>query len=81
MITFKNIHVNDWTTKISFISCSLKISAVFTEKKVSQVALRWLLQTAPVTSVIIGTTKVHQLEDNCGAVGWRLTEEEVGHFS
>ena len=43
----------------------------------SQVAIRWLLQSPPVTSVIVGTTKVHQLEDNMGAAGWRLTDEEV----
>ena len=49
----------------------------FVGKTVPQVAIRWLLQTPPVTSVIIGATKVHQLEDNMGAVGWRLTEEEV----
>ena len=46
-------------------------------KTVSQVAIRWLLQSPPVTSVIVGTTKVHQLEDNMGAAGWRLTDEEV----
>ena len=49
-------------------------------KSVAQVALRWLLQTPPVTSVIIGATKVHQLEDNMGVVGWRLTEDEVCSF-
>ena len=53
------------------------ISFDFVEKSVAQVAIRWLLQSPPVTSVIVGTTKVHQLEDNMGAAGWRLTEEEV----
>ena len=48
-----------------------------TEKIPAQVAIRWLLQTPPVTSVIFGTTKMHQLEDNMGAAGWKLTEEEV----
>ena len=48
-------------------------------KTVSQVAIRWLLQSPPVTSVIVGTTKVHQLEDNMGAAGWKLNEEEVNN--
>ena len=50
---------------------------MFLGKTVPQVALRWLLQRPPVTSVITGTRTVHQLEDNMGAVGWRLSEEEV----
>ena len=50
----------------------VKRKFVFVGKTVPQVAIRWPLQTPPVTSVIIGATKVHQLEDNMGAVGWRL---------
>ncbi len=43
----------------------------------AQVAIRWLLQRPPVTSVIIGSKKIHQLGDNMGACGWKLTQEEV----
>ena len=56
------------------------IKKVFVGKTAPQVVIRWLLETPPVTSVIIGATKVHQLEDNMGAVGWRLTEEEVRFY-
>ena len=49
----------------------------FSGKTMAQVAIRWLLQKPPVTSVIIGAIKVHQLEENIGAVGFRLTEQEV----
>ena len=52
-----------------------------TGKTIAQVSIRWLLQTPPVTSVIVGATKIHQLEDNMGTVGWRLTQEEVSLFS
>jgi aryl-alcohol dehydrogenase-like predicted oxidoreductase len=34
---------------------------------VAQVAVAWLLAKASVDSVILGATKVHQLEDNLGA--------------
>ena len=48
------------------------------DKSVSQVALRWLLQKDIVSSVIIGVTSLNQLEDNIGAAtGWKLTEDEV----
>ncbi|KAK7095025.1 hypothetical protein V1264_006489 [Littorina saxatilis] len=47
-------------------------------KSVAQVSLRWLLQKSVVSSVIIGATKMHQLDDNMGAAsGWTLTEDEM----
>jgi len=46
-------------------------------KTVSQIALGWLLTRPPVTSPIIGPRSVEQLEDNLGAVGLRLSPEEM----
>jgi aryl-alcohol dehydrogenase-like predicted oxidoreductase len=43
----------------------------------SQVSLRWLLQKDVVSSVIFGATSLAQLDDNMGANGWSLTEEEM----
>ncbi len=43
---------------------------------ISQMALAWQLSTPPVTSPIIGPRNLAQLEDNLGAVGLRMTEEE-----
>ncbi|GAB3757771.1 aldo/keto reductase [Microlunatus parietis] len=43
----------------------------------SQVALRWLLQQPGVTAPIIGARTVGQLEDNLGAVGWSLTDDQL----
>lgn len=49
------------------------------EKGVSvpQLALAWLLHQPLVTSLIIGATKMSQLEDNLNAVEVSLTEEEL----
>jgi aryl-alcohol dehydrogenase-like predicted oxidoreductase len=44
---------------------------------ISQVALGWLLTNPYITSPIIGPRNLEQLEDNLGAVGLRLTQEEV----
>ena len=44
---------------------------------VAQVALAWLLAKPFVASIIIGASKVSQLEDNLGALNVRLTEAEV----
>ncbi|KAK3094476.1 hypothetical protein FSP39_002247, partial [Pinctada imbricata] len=50
-------------------------------KTVAQVSLRWLLQKEIVPSVIIGVTSLKQLEENVeAAIGWELTEGEVGNY-
>ena len=47
-------------------------------KTTSQVALRWLLQRKPVTSVVIGARNIHQLDENMVAgTGWKISSEEM----
>jgi aryl-alcohol dehydrogenase-like predicted oxidoreductase len=48
-----------------------------TGKTVPQVALNWVLRRPTVASVIIGARDEKQLRDNLGAVGWRLTPEQI----
>jgi aryl-alcohol dehydrogenase-like predicted oxidoreductase len=45
-------------------------------KSLTQWALAWVLGNPIVTSAIIGPRTLDQLEDNLGALGWRLTAEE-----
>jgi len=54
------------------------LSPMAKQKNVSiaQLALAWLLQQPVVSSVIIGATKLHQLEDNLKSVGVVFTEDE-----
>jgi aryl-alcohol dehydrogenase-like predicted oxidoreductase len=44
---------------------------------VAQIALAWLLTKPFVTSVILGATKMSQLEDNLGAMDVKLLESEI----
>ena len=44
---------------------------------VAQLALAWLLHQPRVTSVLLGTKKLSQLEDNLGAVDIVFTEDEL----
>jgi aryl-alcohol dehydrogenase-like predicted oxidoreductase len=46
-------------------------------KTISQMALGWLLTQPFVTAPIVGANTVAQLEESLGAVGLRLTEEEM----
>jgi aryl-alcohol dehydrogenase-like predicted oxidoreductase len=52
-----------------------------TGKSYAQVALNWLLRQPAVTAPIIGATRPSQLEDNLGAVGWRLDDDQVERLS
>ncbi|MET0439496.1 MAG: aldo/keto reductase, partial [Devosia sp.] len=48
-----------------------------TGKSVPQIAINWLLQRPTVSSVIIGARNEEQLRQNLGAVGWKLTPEQM----
>jgi aryl-alcohol dehydrogenase-like predicted oxidoreductase len=47
------------------------------DKSPAQVALNWLLQRPGVTAPITGTRTMVHLEDNLGASGWSLNEEQM----
>jgi aryl-alcohol dehydrogenase-like predicted oxidoreductase len=48
-----------------------------TGKTIPQVALNWLLQRPTVSTVVIGARNEEQLKQNLGAVGWKLSAEQV----
>ncbi len=52
-----------------------------TGKSYAQISLNWLLRQPAVTAPIIGARTIEQLEDNLGASGWELDEEQVGDLS
>jgi 1-deoxyxylulose-5-phosphate synthase len=43
----------------------------------AQVALAWLLAKSVITAPIVGATKLHHLDDAIGAVGVRLSADEI----
>ncbi len=43
--------------------------------QVSQVALNWVICKGAIP--IVGVKNKQQAEDNLGAMGWRLTEEDI----
>jgi len=47
------------------------------DRSVPQVALSWLLSRPTVASLIIGARTEQQLRDNLGALGWRLSPEQI----
>ena len=51
-----------------------------TGKTIPQIALNWLLQRPTVSTLIIGARNEEQLRANLGAVGWKLTPEQVARL-
>jgi aryl-alcohol dehydrogenase-like predicted oxidoreductase len=51
------------------------------KKTVAQIALAWVLANSTVTSAILGTTKLSQLQDNLGAVDVNLTAEDMSELN
>src|SRR5206468_9329028 len=57
------------------------VARIAAEKRATpaQVALAWLLARKPWIVPIPGTTKLHRLEENLGAVDVELTREDLAH--
>jgi aryl-alcohol dehydrogenase-like predicted oxidoreductase len=51
--------------------------AAETGKTIPQIALNWLLQRPTVSTLVIGARNEEQLKANLGAVGWKLTAEQI----
>jgi aryl-alcohol dehydrogenase-like predicted oxidoreductase len=52
-----------------------------TGKSYAQISLNWLLRQEGITAPIIGARRPEQLEDNLGAAGWKLDEEQAARLS
>jgi aryl-alcohol dehydrogenase-like predicted oxidoreductase len=48
-----------------------------TGETIPQIALNWLLSRPSISTVIIGARTEEQLRQNLGAVGWKLTAEQI----
>jgi aryl-alcohol dehydrogenase-like predicted oxidoreductase len=60
---------------------TLRAVAGETGRTLAQVALRWLLQRPAVTAPILGARNLDQLNDNLGATGWSLSEEQLDRLT
>ncbi|MCC5022186.1 MAG: aldo/keto reductase [Candidatus Synoicihabitans palmerolidicus] len=56
---------------------ALETVAAESGKSVPQVALNWVLHRPTVSTVVIGARNEEQLRQNLGAVGWKLTDQQV----
>ena len=47
----------------------------------AQVAIRWLLENEHVTCVLTGVKTLQQVEENYGALGLRLSSEDLDYLN
>ena len=56
---------------------ALRDIAAQREKTPGQVALNWVISKPEITVAISGSDTIEQLDENLGAVGWDLSEDEI----
>ena len=64
-----------FTEKNWVIVAELEQVAKQLNRSMAQVALNWVVNRPMVSSVIIGATKLHQLQDNLGALDFEIPTE------
>jgi len=73
---FRRKYTRDLLTRIQpLIDLLREIGQAHGDKSPSQVSLNWLICKGAVP--IPGAKNLRQAQENCGAAGWRLTDEEV----
>jgi aryl-alcohol dehydrogenase-like predicted oxidoreductase len=50
-------------------------------KTQAQIALNWVISQKGITSAIVGTKNIKQLDDNLGAVGWKMEQKDYDLLS
>jgi aryl-alcohol dehydrogenase-like predicted oxidoreductase len=73
-VTYKNFHGNKFKHNMKVIQCLKEIAGEI-QKTPAQIAIRWLLDTQPVGSVLFGAKNTNQVNDNIGAGNWTLSKK------
>jgi len=68
--------LRSYANKMSGLLSEMKIIAAEREKTISQVALNYIMCKGAIP--IPGARTIDQVKDNIGAMGWELSESEIG---
>jgi myo-inositol catabolism protein IolS len=67
--------------RVAAVLGELRSIAAELNRTLSQVALRWLLDTPGVSATIVGSSNLTQLEENLGALNWHLSSEHYDRLA
>ena len=71
----------EMTDKNFVLIDEMEVIALRHEATISQIALAWMLADPIITSPIIGTTSIEQLEENLGSLKVKLGEDEISSLN
>lgn len=72
---YKNFHGKRFEANLAVVD-KLKETALKYKKTPVQIAIRWILDNPFITNVILGIKKPEEIEENIGALGWKLASED-----
>ena len=62
------------------VVADLKRLAARYGRSLAQLALRWTISSPMISTALVGCRTVAEVEDNVGALGWSLTEADLGEI-
>jgi aryl-alcohol dehydrogenase-like predicted oxidoreductase len=66
----------EWQKNQDFVD-ALREVAADAGKTVAQVVVNWTIHQPGITAALCGAKRVYQIEETAGAMGWRLTEQQL----
>jgi len=67
----------EWQKNLDLVE-RLRTIAEEVGKTVAQLVINWTIHREGITAALCGAKRPDQVEENAGAGGWSLTEEELG---
>ena len=58
----------------------LKSIAAKYDKSLPQLALRWTTSNPAISTALVGCRTVAEVEDNVGAIGWTITDDDLAEI-
>jgi aryl-alcohol dehydrogenase-like predicted oxidoreductase len=58
----------------------LKVIAARYDKSLPQFALRWAISNPAVSTALVGCRNIAEVEDNVGAVGWTISDNDLAEI-
>jgi aryl-alcohol dehydrogenase-like predicted oxidoreductase len=70
---------DEWQKNCDFVD-ELRPIAAAADRTVSQLVLNWTFHRPGITVALCGAKRPDQIRDNAGALGWRLTSEQLARI-
>lgn len=75
-LTYAVYQGEEWE-KSQVLLARLREAAAISGHSVSQLVINWTMRQSGITSVLCGAKRPWQIEETAGAMGWRLSDEQV----